>query len=103
VATDFGPSASRVTSEADTAARVLLTATGGVHHHAVSAQKEILLEATPPGQVWLTGDLDGLAYLLVRIYESTFYADPLANRPPDQDLAKHAIRALLAPSPTGRQ
>jgi AcrR family transcriptional regulator len=87
-----------LTSEPDVAARVLLTATGGVHHRAVKAQKEILLEATPPGQVWLTGDLDSLAYLLVRIFESTCYADLLASRQPDRELAERAIRAVLMQS-----
>lgn len=84
-----------LTSEPDAAARVLLTAGGGVHHRAVQAQKEIFVEATPPGQVWPGGDLDSLAYLLVRIFESTFYADLLASRVPDRDLAERAIRAVL--------
>jgi hypothetical protein len=85
--------------EPDAAARVLLTATGGVHHRAVQAQKDIFLDATPPGLVWLTGDLDSLAYLLVRIFESTFYADLLASRQPDRELAERAIRAVLSSTP----
>jgi hypothetical protein len=85
--------------EPEAAARVLLTATGGVHHRAVQAQKDIFLDATPPGLVWLTGDLDSLAYLLVRIFESTFYADLLASRQPDRELAERAIRAVLPSTP----
>jgi hypothetical protein len=96
---DSKPFRTFLMSEPDAAARVLLTATGGVHHRAVQAQKEIFLEATPPGLLWLTGDLDSLAYLLVRIFESTFYADLLASRQPDGELAERAIRAVLPPSP----
>jgi hypothetical protein len=95
---DTKPFRTFLMSEPDAAARVLLTATGGIHHRAVRAQKEIFLEATPPGLVWLTGDLDSLAYLLVRIFESTVYADLLASRQPDRELAERAIRAVLPSS-----
>lgn len=96
---DAKPLRTFLTTEPDVAARVLLTATGGVHHRAVQAQKEIFAEATPPGHVWLSGDLDSRAYLLVRIFESMLYADLLASRQPDRRLAEQAIRAVLPETP----
>ena len=46
VLSDAKPFRTFLTNEPDAAARVLLTATGGVHHRAVQAQREILTEAT---------------------------------------------------------
>jgi AcrR family transcriptional regulator len=82
-------------AEPETAARILLTANGGLHSRAVEAQKEIFLEAAPPSGAWPSGDLDNIAYLLVRIFESVWYAELLAHRRPDRQLAERAIRALL--------
>lgn len=81
--------------EPDTAARVLFTPAGGVHQRVVAVQKEILIEAARTGDSWLAGDLDRLAYLYVRIFESMLYADLLTNFPPDFDLAERAAKALL--------
>ncbi len=84
-----------VAAEAHTAVRVLFTPAGGVHERYVRAQGDILLEAKRRGGVALTSDLDSLAYLYVRIYESMLYADVLIGRPPDVEPAERAARALL--------
>jgi hypothetical protein len=82
-------------AEPKTATRVLFTPAGGVHARAVAAQKEILLEAARCGGLRLTGDLDHLAYLYVRIIESTLYAELLTGQQPDLPLAERTIRSLL--------
>jgi Tetracyclin repressor-like, C-terminal domain len=84
-----------VAAEAQTAVRVLFTPAGGVHERYVGAQREILLDATGRGALSLTSDVDSLAYLYVRIYESMLYADVLIGRPPDVEPAERAARALL--------
>lgn len=84
-----------VAAEVQTAVRVLFTPAGRVHERYVRAQRDILLEATRQGAVALTSDLDSLAYLYVRIYESMLYADVLIGRSPDVEPAERAARALL--------
>ena len=79
--------------EPQTALRVLFT--GGVHQRYVRAQREIFEEAVERGEAALAGDLDDLAYLYIRIYESMLYADVLIGRPPDIGPAERAARALL--------
>jgi AcrR family transcriptional regulator len=82
-------------SEPQTAVRVLFTPAGRVHERAVRAQKEIFVEAMRGSGVRLAPDLDSLAYLYVRIFESMLYADLLSGRAPDLDLAERAARAIL--------
>lgn len=82
-------------AEPDTAARVLFTAAGGVHQRVVAVQKEILIEAAGTGDAWLATDLDRLAFLYVRIFESMLYAELLTGRGLDPDLAERAAAALL--------
>lgn len=82
-------------TEPDTAARVLFTSAGGVHRRVVEVQREILIEAARDGDRWLTGDVDRLAYLYVRIFESMLYAELLTGRRLDPDLAERAAIALL--------
>lgn len=82
-------------AEPDTAARVLFTPAGGVHLRVVALQKQILIEAARTGDAWLAGDLDRLAYLYVRIFESMLYAEMLTGRRLDPDLAERAATALL--------
>jgi AcrR family transcriptional regulator len=87
-----------LTREPETATRVLLTRIGGVHPRAVEAQKMVFCEAAPPGSApggWLRGDVDTLAYLCVRIFESMCYAELLCGRAPDDTLIEDAARALL--------
>jgi tetracycline repressor-like protein len=82
-------------SEPQTAVRVLFTPAGRVHERAVGAQKEIFVEAIRGSGVRLALDLDSLAYLYVRIFESMLYADLLSGRAPDLGLAERAARAIL--------
>ena len=82
-------------AEPGTAVRVLFTPAGGVHERAVGVQKEIFLQARTDG-LQLAEDLDGLAYLYVRIVESLLYADLLSGRAPDLTLVERAARAVLA-------
>lgn len=82
-----------VIDEPDTAARVLFTPAGRVHERFVVAQKEIFLEAGLDG--WSPTELDHLAYLYIRMVESTLHAELLNGRRPDFDLAERVLRALL--------
>ncbi|MEU5658577.1 QsdR family transcriptional regulator [Streptomyces sp. NPDC047737] len=80
-------------AEPETARRLL---TGGcVHRRAVLAQRSILLEAAERDSLWPTSGIDDLAYLYVRVVESTLYAELLSSRRPDLALAEHTARALL--------
>jgi hypothetical protein len=81
--------------EPKTATRVLFTPAGGVHARAVAAQKEIIQETARRGELHLVGDLDHLAYLYVRIIESSLYAELLTGQEPDLPLAERTIRSLL--------
>jgi len=80
-------------AEPATAARVLFTPAGGVHARVVKAQRGILASATDPA--WSPGDLDGAAYLYVRIIESALYADLLGGHPADPVTTERAARAVL--------
>jgi hypothetical protein len=82
-------------AEPSTATRVLFAPVGGVHQRVVAVQKEILIEAAQSGDAWLAADLDRLAYLYVRIFESMLYAEMLTGRQLDPDLAERAAAALL--------
>ena len=68
---------------------------GGVHRRAVQLVKELFEERTPGDGVWIVGDRDNLAYLVVRIVESLYFAELLAGMPPDRDLAEQTTRALI--------
>lgn len=84
-----------VNDEMQAAIRVLCTPAGAVHERYVRAQRDIFAEARTTGSLRVSSDLDGLAYLYIRIYESMLYADILIGRPPDIEPAEHAARALL--------
>ena len=76
-------------AEPDVAARVLLTTAGGVTERITAAQQEIFREARLPAAG------TDLAYLYVRIIESALYAELVAGRSADLDLAERAARSLL--------
>ena len=82
-------------TEPKTATRVLFTPAGGVHIRAVAAQQEILLDAARRHGLTLPGDPAHLAYLYVRIIESSLYAELLTGQQPDLPLAERTIRSLL--------
>ena len=84
-------------TEPKTATRVLFTPAGGVHTRAVAAQQEILLDAARRDGLTLPGDPAHLAYLYVRIIESSLYAELLTGQQPDLPLAERTIRSLLTP------
>jgi len=87
-----------VAAEPETALRVLLTPAGGVHERAVALQREVFVEAIERDGAELPRDLDDLAYLYVRIFESMLYADILSDRDPSFAVAERAGRALLTRS-----
>lgn len=82
-------------TEPKTATRVLFTPSGGVHTRAVAAQQDILLDAARRGGLTLPGEPAHLAYLYVRIIESSLYAELLTGQQPDLPLAERTIRSLL--------
>jgi hypothetical protein len=82
-------------AEPDTAARVLLTASGHVHRRAVFAQREILLERAGP--TWLPAAPDQQAYLYVCLAEAAIYAELLHGVRLDLALTERAARGLLTP------
>lgn len=82
-------------TEAQTAVRVLFTPEGRVHERYVRAQREIFADAIRAGTLPPDADIDSLAYLYIRIYESMLYSDLLIGRAPDVEPAERAARALL--------
>jgi len=86
-----------LSTEPETASRILFTAAGGVHQRAVDATRQLFVEAAPPEHpgAWHGGDLDKLAYLNDRIFESLYYGELLHGATPDIDLVETAARALL--------
>jgi AcrR family transcriptional regulator len=91
-----------IANEPEAATRVLMTPAGGLHRRSVAAVKELFDEAAPSGP-WIVDDRDNLAYLLVRIVESLYFAELLAGTPPDRDLAERTVRALMVQACTPRQ
>ena len=94
--TVHGPFRRFLEREPQTAVRVLLTPAGGVHERAVAFHREIFAEAFRGREDEVEGDLDTLAYLYVRLRESILYADIMSGRHPDPEVARRAVRALLA-------
>jgi hypothetical protein len=78
-----------LTAEPATAARVLFTASGGVHQRVVAAQHQIFLE------MGTAGACPDLAFLYVRVVESALYAELLTGHPVDPVIAERAARSLL--------
>ncbi|MCO1597489.1 QsdR family transcriptional regulator [Micromonospora sp. RHAY321] len=81
-------------AEPATAARVLFTPAGGVHARVVDAQRGILVAAAAD-PAWSPADLDGAAFLYVRIVESMLYAELIHGRRADPATAERAARAVL--------
>lgn len=78
-----------------TAFRVLFSPAGGVHERAVAAWRAMIEEGVDRGEIVPPFDVDRLAYILVRSGESMLYADLIAGREPDIDLAALIQRAVL--------
>jgi AcrR family transcriptional regulator len=77
-----------------TAFRVLFGREARVHVRFVELWRELLAEEVAEGRLPAV-DVDMLAFLVVRLGESLLYADLLAGRPPDLDLAATAQRAVI--------
>ena len=92
---DSKPFRNFLANEPEAATRVLFTPAGGVHRRAVQLVKALFVEAQPAEGPWIVGDHDNLAYLVVRIVESLYFAELLAGMPPDRDLAERTTRALI--------
>ena len=67
-----------------------------MHERAVAFHREIFAEAFRGREDEFGGELDTLAYLYVRLRESILYADIMSGRHPDPEVARRAVRALLA-------
>jgi AcrR family transcriptional regulator len=100
---DSKPFRQFLSNEPEAATRVLFTPAGGVHRRAVRMVKDLFAEAEPLDGPWIVGDHDNLAYLVVRIVESLYFAEQLAGMPPDRDLAERTTRALILQACTPRR
>jgi AcrR family transcriptional regulator len=98
---DSNPLRHFIAAEPEAATRVLMAPAGGLHKRSVTAVKELFDEAAP-SRPWIVDNRDNLAYLLVRIVESLYFAELLAGAPPDRDLAEAAVRALMTEACTPR-
>lgn len=86
--------------EPQTAVRVLFTPAGRIHDRFVEINRDLIQETVDAGELALRFDVDSLAYVWVRLYESMWYGDLLSGREPDPDLVEHLARALLAADQT---
>jgi AcrR family transcriptional regulator len=91
----FAPLRGFLKEEPLTAFRVLFSPAGRVHERAVAAWRGMLEEAVDRGEIVPPFDVDRLAYVLVRSGESMLYADLIAGREPDIELAAVIQRAVL--------
>lgn len=82
-------------AEPETAIRVLFTPAGGVHERFVCLNRGLIEQAIAAGSYAPPFDLDDLAYVFVRIFESIWYAELLAGLEPDLDVADRVARAVL--------
>lgn len=95
----FEPLQRLLRSDPLTAFRVLFTPAGGVHERFVDAWAEEFAEAEAAGELTLPFEVNKLAYIHVRIGESMLYADVLAGRDPDIELAEMIRRAIFEMPP----
>jgi hypothetical protein len=91
----FSPLRHFLREEPLTAFRVLFSPAGRVHERAVDAWRAMLQEAVARGEIVPRLPVDDLAYNLVRSGESMLYADLIAGREPDIELAAVIQRAVL--------
>lgn len=87
--------------DAETAVRVLFTPAGQIHERFVAVNRELIQDTVNSGELTIRFDVDILAYVWVRLYESMWYGDLLSGRRPDQNLVEHLARALLTGDPAG--
>lgn len=81
--------------EPEAALRILTSKHGPVQRNLVAASTRILQEEIDAGRLRLSIDPATLAYVIVRIGESFLYADAIADRDPDLELATEVVARLL--------
>ena len=81
--------------DATTAFRVLFTPDGRVHERMVEWWTAAFAQAAAAGHLATAIDVRKLAYIHVRIGESMLYADLLAGRDADLELAEVIQRAVI--------
>ena len=91
----FAPLRDFLTEEPLTGFRVLFSPAGRVHERAVTAWRALIEDAVERGEIVPPFDVDRLAYIFVRSGESMLYADLIAGREPDIELAAVVQRAVL--------
>lgn len=84
-----------LSEDPETATRVLFTPAGRVHERFVTANERLIRREVDAGGLSAPFDVDSLAYVFSRIYESMWYADLLSGREPDLEVAERAARAVL--------
>lgn len=82
-------------SDPHSAMRVLFGPDGGVHERFVAANRALLVDTAERDGLALPFDVDPLAYVFSRIFESIWYADLLSGREIDLDVAERVARAVL--------
>jgi hypothetical protein len=91
----FAPLQQLLRTDPTTAFRVLFTPDGRVHERMVAWWTEAFTRAVADGHLAADVDAGKLAYVHVRIGESMLYADLLAGRDADLELAETIQRAVL--------
>ena len=91
----FAPLRDFLREEPLTGFRVLFSPAGRVHERAVTAWRALIEDAVERGEIVPPFDVDRLAYIFVRSGESMLYADLIAGREPDIELAAVVQRAVL--------
>jgi hypothetical protein len=82
-------------TEPEAALRILTSKQGPVQAGIVAAYRHLIAEEREAGRFESPIDDETLAYVMVRIGESFLYADVIADREPDIDLAVEVYRELL--------
>lgn len=77
------------------AMRVLFGPDGAVHERFVAANRALLVDTAERDGLTLPFNVDPLAYVFSRIFESIWYADLLSGREIDLGVAERVARAVL--------
>jgi len=81
------------------ALRILTSKSSIVQARIVGETAKVLRELEVAGHIKPAVDVDSLAYLLVRVVESFTYSDQITGRQPNIEIAREAIRILVAAEP----
>lgn len=91
----FQPLRTFLENEPLTAMRVLFTPAGNVHRRSREQWTTVIAKIVETDGVNLPYDTDDFVYVFVRVGESMLFADLLAGRMPDIDLAETVQRSLF--------